>query len=168
MDAIPERARGGLIPAGKHDPWRPIRSPAVGSDGDIVLFDPQDQIPYHDMIGRIEHDLVELLKNPPPLDAPVRGRLSRQVRNFPLQPQIEIRADERGNQYLMSITASDRPGLLYAVSYTLARHHIAVQTAKIATLGERAEDTFLIAGDELAKTSTLVKLEQELLAVLTI
>ena len=134
----------------------------------FVLFDPQDQIPYHDMIGHIEDDLVELLKNPPPLDAPVRGRLSRQVRNFPLQPQIEIRADERGNRHLMSITASDRPGLLYAVSHTLARHHIAVQTAKIATLGERAEDTFLIAGDELAKTSTLVKLEQELLDVLTV
>ena len=134
----------------------------------FVLFDPQNQMPYHDMIGHIEHDLVELLKNPPPLEAPVRGRLSRQVRSFPLQPKIEIRADERGNQYLMSITASDRPGLLYAVSHTLARHHIVVQTAKIATLGERAEDSFLIAGDELAKTSTLVKLEQELLDVLAV
>ena len=134
----------------------------------FVLFDPQNQMPYHDMIGHIEHDLVELLKNPPPLEAPVRGRLSRQVRSFPLQPKIEIRADERGNQYLMSITASDRPGLLYAVSHTLARHHIVVQTAKIATLGERAEDSFLIAGAELAKTSTLVKLEQELLDVLAV
>lgn len=134
----------------------------------FVLFDPLDHLHYRDMIALIEHDLVELLKNPPPLEAPIRGRLSRQVKNFPIQPQIEIRADERGNRYLMSITASDRPGLLFAVARTLSQHGIAVQTAKIATLGERVEDSFLIAGEELAKTSTLVRLEQELLEVLQV
>lgn len=132
----------------------------------FVLFDPLDQLPYRDMIALIEHDLVDLLKNPPPLEAPPRGRLSRQVKNFPFQPQVEIRADERGNRYLMSITAADRPGLLFEVARTLSQHGIAVQTAKIATLGERVEDSFLIAGEELAKTSTLVRLEQELLEAL--
>ena len=68
----------------------------------------------------------------------------------------------------MSITASDRPGLLFAVARTLSQHEITVQTAKIATLGERVEDSFLISGAELAKTSTLVRLEQELLAVLQV
>jgi [protein-PII] uridylyltransferase len=134
----------------------------------FVLFGPQDQLPYRDMIALIEHDLVELLKLQPPLEAPVRGRLSRQVKHFPVQPQVEIRADERGNHYLMSITASDRPGLLFAVAYTLSRHGIAVQTAKIVTLGERVEDSFLIWGEELAQTSTLVRLEQELLEVLQV
>ena len=134
----------------------------------FVLFDPQDQLPYRDLIALIEHDLAALLKNPPPLDVPVRGRVSRQVKNFPVQPQIEIRADERGNRYLMSITASDRPGLLFAVARTLSQHGIAVQTAKIATLGERVEDSFLISGQELDKTSTLVRLEQELLEVLQV
>ena len=134
----------------------------------FVLFDPQDHLPYRDMIALIEHDLAELLKNPPPLEAPVRGRLSRQVRNFPVQPQVEIRADERGSRYLMSITASDRPGLLFAVAHTLSRHGIAVQTAKIVTLGERAEDSFLITGEELAQTSTLVRLEQDLLEALQV
>jgi [protein-PII] uridylyltransferase len=38
-----------------------------------------------------------------------------------------------------------------------------VHTAKIATLGERVEDTFLISGAELAKTATLLRLETELL-----
>lgn len=134
----------------------------------FVLFDPQDHLPYRDMIALIEHDLAELLKNPPPLEEPVCGRISRHVRHFPVQPEIEISADERGNHYLMSIVASDRPGLLYAVAHTLSRHGIAVQTAKIATLGERVEDTFLIAGEELAQTSTLVKLEQELLEILQV
>jgi [protein-PII] uridylyltransferase len=39
-------------------------------------------------------------------------------------------------------------------------------TAKIATLGERVEDTFLISGAELGKTATLIRLEQELLEIL--
>ncbi|MFY9327794.1 MAG: [protein-PII] uridylyltransferase [Georgfuchsia sp.] len=134
----------------------------------FVLFGLQEHLPYRDMIALIEHDLAELLKNPPPLEAPVRGRVSRQVRNFPVQPEVEIRADERGSRYLMSITASDHPGLLFAVAKTLSRHGIAVQTAKIATLGERVEDSFLITGDALAKTSTLVRLEQDLLEALQV
>ncbi len=134
----------------------------------FVLFDPMDQLPYRDMIALIEHDLVELLKNPPPLETPMRGRLSRHVKHFPVHPQVEIRADEYGNHYLMSITASDRPGLLFAVAHTLSRHGITVESAKIATLGERVEDNFLISGEELAKTSTLVRLEQELLEVLQV
>jgi [protein-PII] uridylyltransferase len=134
----------------------------------FVLFDPMDQLPHRDMMALIEHDLADLLKRQPPLEAPVKGRLSRHVRNFPVQPQIEIRADERGNRYSMSITASDRPGLLFLVARTLSQHGIAVQTAKITTLGERVEDSFLITGDELAKTSTLVRLEQELLEVLQV
>jgi [protein-PII] uridylyltransferase len=112
------------------------------------------------MVALIEHDLATLLKTRPPLEPPVKARFSRQVRHFPVQPQVSIRADEKGNRSVMSITAADRPGLLFSVARTLSQHGIAVQTAKIATLGERVEDTFLISGEELAKTSTLVRLEQ--------
>jgi [protein-PII] uridylyltransferase len=134
----------------------------------FVLFDPQEHLPYRDMVALIEHDLAALLKNRPPLEPPVKGRFSRQVRHFPVIPQVSIRADEKGNRYVMSITAADRPGLLFSVARTLSQHGITVQTAKIATLGERVEDTFLISGDELAKTSTLVQLEQELLEALQV
>ena len=79
-----------------------------------------------------------------------------------------IRPDERGNQHVMSITAADRPGLLYAVARILSQHGIFIRSAKIATLGERVEDTFLISGQELGKMATLVQLEQELLQALHI
>jgi [protein-PII] uridylyltransferase len=134
----------------------------------FVLLNAQDHLPYRDMIGIIEHELTELLNLLPPLEAPVRGRLPRQVKHFPIQPQVDIRADEKGNRYVMSIIAADRPGLLYAVAYALGRHHITLHTAKVVTLGDRVEDTFLISGSELAKTSTLVKLEQELLETLQV
>ena len=36
--------------------------------------------------------------------------------------------------------------LLYAIARVLARNHINLQLAKISTLGERVEDTFLVDG----------------------
>jgi [protein-PII] uridylyltransferase len=90
------------------------------------------------------------------------------VRHFPITPEVDIRADERGSQYLMSVTAADRPGLLFSIARVLGAHGITLHTAKIATLGERIEDVFLISGKELAHTATLVRLEQDLLAVLQV
>ena len=40
--------------------------------------------------------------------------------------------------------------------------------AKIATLGERAEDTFLITGSELASEAKVLRIERELLERLQI
>ncbi len=125
-------------------------------------------MPYRDMIGLIEHDITEQLTRLPPLPTSFGGRLSRQVKHFPVTPEVDIRADERGSQYLLSLTAADRPGLLYGVARVLGEHGIALHTAKISTLGERVEDSFLISGKELAHTATLVKLEQDLLAVLQV
>jgi len=132
----------------------------------VFAFDSTEA--YRDMAGLIEHDITEQLKQLPPLPAPVGGRLSRQVRHFPVTPEVDIRADERGSQYLMSISAADRPGLLYAIARVLGQHGITLHTAKIATLGERVEDVFLISGKELTHTATLIRLEQDLLAVLQV
>jgi len=134
----------------------------------FVVFPIDDSLPYRDMIGLIEHDIAEQLTQLPPLPTSFSGRLSRQVRHFPVTPEVDIRADERGSQYLMSITAADRPGLLYAIARVLGQHGITLHTAKISTLGERIEDSFLISGKELAQTATLVRLEQDLLEVLQV
>jgi len=129
----------------------------------FILLDPGHQLPYRDMTALLEHDLVERLKIRPPLEAPATGRLSRQVRHFPITPEVSIRPDEKGQYHIMSIVAADRPGLLHSIALVLSRHGVDLHTAKIATLGERVEDTFLVSGTELAKTATLVRLEQELL-----
>ncbi|MDP3037285.1 MAG: bifunctional uridylyltransferase/uridylyl-removing protein, partial [Rhodocyclaceae bacterium] len=132
----------------------------------FVLLDSGNQLPYRDMIGLINHDLAEHLKLQPPLAPPPQVRVSRQVRHIPLTPEVAIRADESSDNYILSITAADRAGLLYAIALTLAKHGVRLFSAKIATLGERVEDTFLISGAELGKTATLIKLEQELLEIL--
>jgi [protein-PII] uridylyltransferase len=132
----------------------------------FVLLDPGNQLPYRDMLGLIEHDLAEHLRLQPSLQPPAPGRVSRQVRHVALTPEVSIRADESSKNYILSITAADRSGLLFAIALVLAHHGVRLSTAKIATLGERVEDTFLISGAELGKTATLVRIEQELLEIL--
>jgi [protein-PII] uridylyltransferase len=135
----------------------------------FVLLDTLDQHNDREMIAIVEYELKERLQNadegpkkPPP------GRLSRQVRHFPITPEITIRADERGTQYIMTIVAADRPGLLYTVASTLAVHRLNLNAAKITTLGERAEDVFLISGNELENSTSRLRLETELLEALQI
>lgn len=134
----------------------------------FVILDSSGSQPYRDMVTLIEHELVEQLRHPETMDSAPSGRLSRQVKHFPISPEVDIRADEKGNQFLMSITAADRPGLLHGVARVLSQHGIQLHSAKIATLGERVEDVFLISGQELGQTATLIRLEQDLLSTLQV
>lgn len=68
----------------------------------------------------------------------------------------------------MSVTAADRPGLLFGVAETLAAYGINLHTAKIATLGERVEDTFLISGPGLSQDVQVLKIESDLLEKLAV
>ena len=121
---------------------------------------------YRDMIRLVEHDLQQLLEENGPLRTPAKGRLSRQVRHFPMTPEVHIRPDENGQYFVLSVTSGDRPGLLYGVSKVLGEYQLNLHTAKIATLGDRAEDTFLVSGDALHHPHTVLLLEQDLLQVL--
>jgi [protein-PII] uridylyltransferase len=134
----------------------------------FVVFTADPTPSYRELVPLIVHGLSEQLGKLPPLPATVGGRLSRQVRHFPITPHVDIRADERGNQYLMAVSAADRPGLLYSIARILGEHDVTLHAAKIATLGERVEDMFLISGKELGHTASLVRLEQELLSALQI
>ena len=134
----------------------------------FVLLDTGEHRAYRDVTALVEHELVESLRTRPPLEAPPPVRLSRQIKHFPMVPEVDIRPDERGHQYVMSIAAADRPGLLYSIARILGDHGVVINSAKIATLGERVEDTFLISGAKLGQTATLVRLEQDLLQALHI
>ena len=54
-------------------------------------------------------------------------------------------------------------GLADAISRVLARHNINLQLAKITTLGERVEDTFLIDGSALQQNRMQLQIESEML-----
>jgi len=118
---------------------------------------------YRDVIAYIEHELTEQLERGGPLPPPVKGRVSRRVRSFPVTPEVNLRPDEKGNAYYLSFMAGDRPGLLSSVARVLVEYGIDVQTAKINTLGERAEDSFVVTGDALRETRNVINLESDLM-----
>ena len=121
---------------------------------------------YRDLIALVETQLAESLASQAPLHEPLRGRLSRRVKSFPIQPRVSLRPDERAQRWLLSVSASDRSGLLYCIARVLARHRVNLQLAKIDTLGERVEDTFLLTGPTLNQDKAQLALETELLEAL--
>ena len=125
--------------------------------------DPDNRRPqYRDVIGLIEHDLAERLLQKMPLPTLTKPRLSRQLRHFPISPEVNIQPDERGTSWVLSIIAGDRPGLLSRIARVLTAYSVNLQTAKINTLGSRAEDVFLITGEALKDAKTVVRLESDI------
>ena len=129
----------------------------------FVLLNVAEQHSDREMISYVEHELTDRLYRQTPPEAPSAGRLSRQVRNFPMKAEASIQPDERGTNYVLTLTAADRPGLLYTVATTLAEHGASLHTAKISTLGERVEDVFLISGDNLRLSRRRIQLEADLM-----
>jgi [protein-PII] uridylyltransferase len=118
---------------------------------------------YRDLISLVETQLAQALESTGALPEPGRGRMSRRVKSFPITPRVTLRPDERAQRWLLGVSASDRSGLLYAIARVLARHQINLQLAKITTLGERVEDTFLIDGSALQQNRKQLEFETELL-----
>jgi [protein-PII] uridylyltransferase len=129
--------------------------------------EPGDPAGYRDLISLVETQLAAALAATGALPEPRRGRVSRRVKSFPVTPRVSLRPDERAQRWLLSVSASDRSGLLYGIARVLARHRINLQLAKISTLGERVEDTFLIDGPELQHNRAQIAIESELLDALT-
>ena len=105
---------------------RPVRVAVTGAAGQIG-YSLLFRIASGEMLGKDQPVILQLLEIP----------------------------DEKAQNWLLNISASDRLGLLYSIARVLAQHHIVVQLAKVATLGERVEDTFLIHGAPLQRARRL-------------
>lgn len=121
---------------------------------------------YQELSSMVESELSCAIGRAGALPPPSRGRVSRRVKSFPMAPRISLQPDEKGQCWLLGISASDRVGLLYSVARVLAKHKINLQLAKINTLGERVDDTFLIDGPQLQYNRAQIEIETELLEAL--
>ena len=118
---------------------------------------------YRELTNMVEVELARTIEAQGALPQPMRGRVSRRVKSFPITPRVDLKPDEKAQRWLLNISASDRAGLLYNISQVLAKHKLNLQLAKITTLGERVEDTFLIAGAALQHNKAQIEIETELL-----
>ena len=121
---------------------------------------------FRELAAMVEAELDKTIETPGELPAPSMGRISRRVKSFPIAPRVDLRPDEKAQRWLLSVSASDRVGLLYLIARVLAKHHINLRLAKVTTLGERVEDTFLIDGPELQHNKAQIAIETELLQAL--
>jgi [protein-PII] uridylyltransferase len=118
---------------------------------------------YRNLISLVETQAVKALTSSGPLPEPRRGRVSRRVRSFPVVPRVSLGPDEKAQRWLLNVSASDRSGLLYGIALVLARFGVNLQLAKISTLGERVEDTFLVDGPVLQQNKGQIALETAIL-----
>jgi [protein-PII] uridylyltransferase len=122
---------------------------------------------YRELVSLVETQLERVILDAGPLPAPGSGRVSRRVKSFPVAPRVDLRPDDKGQRWLLSVSASDRVGLLYRIALLLAKYRLNLQLAKVSTLGERVEDTFLIDGPGLQQNRKQIELETELLQALS-
>ncbi len=121
---------------------------------------------YRDILQMVEHDLALYIDAAKPLGQPVRGRASRRSRYFPATPKVSLRPDERSQRYYLTVSAGDRTGLLFSIAKVMAAHQVNLHMARISTLGERVEDTFVVEGPQLANQRQQLAFEEDLLSAL--
>lgn len=131
----------------------------------IVLDESTSEISYTGLLQHIEENLHEKILTSTPIEDPIKGRLDRQVRHMPIKTQVTFDAIKECHHQMLDIIAGDKPGLLANIAFIFIKQGIELHNAKINTLGNRAEDTFLISdkGGKKLSAEKMQKLEKSLL-----
>ena len=80
-----------------------------------------------------------------------------------LAPRIDIYEEETAGWYSLDIITANRRFLLANIAEVLSDLNISIRFAKIATLDERVEDSFLVYAPQLAETRQQLELKNALL-----
>jgi [protein-PII] uridylyltransferase len=95
-------------------------------------------------LKKISRTLTQILTATDDSPARVTRPAPRQVRLFRTKTLVHFEQDLTKSRTVMELIAGDRPGLLSIVGQTLIEFAIHIETAKILTIGERAEDVFYV------------------------
>ncbi|MFX1823605.1 [protein-PII] uridylyltransferase [Acinetobacter sp. AS5] len=74
----------------------------------------------------------------------MQRRIPRQLRHFDIENTVDITMNAALNQNMVEIATLDHPGLLAKIGGLFMMQGLDIHSAKIATLGERAEDIFFV------------------------
>jgi len=105
-------------------------------------------------LRKIRKSLTRVVSRPDGGIVKVTRRAPRQVRMFPTRTTVEFDEDVANGRTVMELVSGDRPGLLSTVGQVFIDLGIDIDTAKVMTIGERAEDVFYIvdeAGEPLSE-----------------
>jgi [protein-PII] uridylyltransferase len=87
-------------------------------------------------------------------------RLSRQAKHFPIATQIQFHRDPLNQYTILELITTDYAGLLSRIGKAFIQEGINLHSAKITTIGSRAEDMFYITDQQLQPITDSAKQEQ--------
>ncbi len=96
-------------------------------------------------INKIRRTLTRILTTSDDRVAKVTRAVTRQARMFTTPTRVDFRPGTSLDQTVFELVTADRPGLLSKVGQVFIEQGINIASAKIMTIGERAEDVFYIS-----------------------
>lgn len=123
-------------------------------------IEPNSNLSYQHFFKHLEKELSEKLNN----DFKPKNfnyDKSRQAEFHSLDTEIDFNKSSKG--YELFITTDSRPGLLHLFALEIHNHGLSIENAKINTLGNRIEDSFILdSGREKISPNILTKLSSHI------
>ena len=119
----------------------------------------------HERIAHIREKLTRTLLRPQDFATTVSRRMPRRNKHFDVPTRVTISNDITSDRTAVDIQTLDRPGLLAHIGRIFMQYELLVQNARIATLGERAEDVFFVThlnGEPLSDPQLCEQLQRTL------
>ncbi|AOA58449.1 [protein-PII] uridylyltransferase [Acinetobacter larvae] len=92
----------------------------------------------------VQQALVQALSHSDQYPGVMERRIPRQLRHFEIENKVEISRLDDLQQHQVEIATLDQPGLLAKIGGLFMMQGLDIHSARIATLGERAEDIFFV------------------------
>ncbi|RRS06531.1 [protein-PII] uridylyltransferase [Pseudoalteromonas sp. J010] len=106
----------------------------------------------------IRKGLETLLKDPKK-KIRIKKNRSQKFKDFNIRPKIILRPHARENRSLIEIQAIDIPGLLTKIAEVFQAYSLHIHAARITTVGERAEDFFVVSNKDYKALDEVQKAE---------
>lgn len=136
----------------------------------VVNIPPQlDVSDYPRIQTSLNHKLTEFIQGHfKEIAAPAKPA-SRRTRHQAIAPQITLVQEDNEDLslFVLNVVTTNRSGLLANILAVLSDFHISIHYAKISTLDERVEDSFLIHSKQLENTNFQLKVKEALLEQLS-
>jgi [protein-PII] uridylyltransferase len=137
----------------------------------FVVLDPLGR-PFAEpqQLARLKRSIADVLEGRVRLADKLAARqpARRKAELFRVEPRVLIHNKASNRYTVIEVNASDRPALLYALTYGLFQQKLTIHSAHIATYGEKATDTFYVTdltGAKIDNPARLKAMEKRLLAI---
>jgi [protein-PII] uridylyltransferase len=87
-------------------------------------------------------------------------RQSRQAKHFPIPTSVQFHADPLNRHTIIELITTDHAGLLSKIGRAFVQQNIHLHSAKISTIGSRAEDMFYITDNQSQPITDTLRQEQ--------